>query len=246
MKVKTLSALAGIGTAMILSGQANAAFTGMTLVQSDSFFSAHPNAAIAAAWNGGPSAALDVYRLYANFDSNTAADRVNVLAGTPATPFTATVVGGTFFNAVDGYGAHFNLPGGVSPAQNAWDTYVTINGLPSGGVASLTPGFGTETNNLGGNGSTFSTMNAAVFIAPSEAQGLAVASAAGQENAPAGVFRVLVAQFTITQGAQMAGSGLLDVNGTQIPIAFATVIPAPGALALLGLAGLVGARRRRA
>jgi len=248
MKVSTLSALAGLGSAMILSGSANAAFTGLELVASDSFFQAHPNAGVAAAWNGGANAQYDVYRLYANFNSNGAGDRVNVVFGIVGTPLTATVVGGTFYNAVDGYGNHFNLPSGVAPTNQAWDTYFTINGLPAGGTAALSPGFGTNTNNLGSASSTFSSTDAAVFVTPDNAQGAAVASAAGQANAPAGVFRVLLAQFTVTAGGLIQGNIGLEYGAAgqsvQASLGFSNV-PAPGALALLGLAGFVGSRRRR-
>lgn len=244
MKVKAMSALAGLGGALIMSSAANAAFVGVALESTDAYFMAHPNAGVQAAWAGGGNAAYDIYRLYANFNSNTAADRVNAFFGEVGTPMTVNVVGGTFYNAVDGHGGHFNLPSGVSPANQAWDTYVTINGLPSGGSASLTPGFDLETNNLGSSGSSFSSENAAVYVDPSQAQGLAVATAAGQAPAPPGIFRVLIAQFTVTAGGLIQGVGGLNVNGQNVQIAFSNV-PAPGALALLGLAGLVGSRRRR-
>lgn len=245
MKVKTLSALAGLGGALILSSGANAAYTGLSLVHSDAFFSAHPNAAVAAAWNAGPVNTLDIYRLYANFNTGTAADRVNAVAGNALSPLLATVVGGTFFNNVDGYGNHANLPSGVSPAANAWDTYVTINSLPAGAGVSLSPGFDVQTNNLGSGGSLFTSTNAAWFVTPDNVQGQAVASAPGQANAPAGTFRVLLAQFTVSQGATPQGSALVNVNGQDL-LNQTFAVPAPGALALLGLAGLVGGRRRRA
>jgi hypothetical protein len=243
MKVKTLSALAGLSGVMIASS-ANAAFTGVSLVSSDAYFSAHPNAAVAAAWNGGPVNTLDIYRLYANFNSNTAADRVNAVAGIPGSPFTVSVIGGTFYNAVDGHGNHFNLASGVAPTNQAWDTYVTINSLPSSAGVSLSPGFDAATNNMGaGTNLIPSSTNVAWFITPDNTQGQASNNATGQAAPPAGTFRVLLAQFTVTQGALIAGTASLNVNGVDGPIQFSNV-PAPGALALLGLAGLVCRRRR--
>jgi hypothetical protein len=243
MKVKTLSALAGLGGVMIASS-ANAAFTGMSLVSSDAFFASHPNAAVQAAWNApGGNNLYDIYRLYANFDSNTAADRVNAFAGTPTAPFTVSVVGGTFYNYTDAHLNHFNLPG-VSPNERAWDTMVTINALPSGGATILSPGFAAETNNLGASTNLIpASTNVAWVIEPGDAAGQAVATAAGQAAAPAGVFRVLVAQFTVTSGGLIVGTGSLNVNGADQLVTF-TNVPAPGALALLGLAGLVCRRRR--
>ena len=73
MKVKTLSALAGIGSAMILSGSADAAFVGLetVLVASNQATSLGPR---------------DVYRVYAVFDN--AGDRVNAWYGNAANPLT--------------------------------------------------------------------------------------------------------------------------------------------------------------
>ena len=59
-------------------------------------------------------------------------------------------------------------------------------------------------------------------------------------------YRVLWGQFTIYKGKHLAGdlkmSMTLDGNGETVLDSF--VIPSPAAMALLGLAGLVGRRRR--
>ena len=56
---------------------------------------------------------------------------------------------------------------------------------------------------------------------------------------------MLLAQFTVAAGEGVSGTmNLLLRDGSQLEgLSYAT--PAPGAVALLGLAGLVGSRRRR-
>jgi MYXO-CTERM domain-containing protein len=242
---KTFIAVMAGSVPLFAVQSSQAAFVGIEVVSSDSFFAAHPNAAVAAAWNAGPNNTLDIYRVYANFNSNTAADRVNAVSGNVATPFTMGAVGGTIFNVVDEY--HYNLASGNTPAHNAWDTYVTINSLPSSNGVSLSPGFDVETGNLSASESPVFSSNCAWFITPDNTAGRAVASAPGQANAPVGTFRVLLAQITVTQGTpNIFATALLNVNGVDIPINLSLTPPAPGALALLGIAGLVGRRRRTA
>ncbi|MHC4993374.1 MAG: PEP-CTERM sorting domain-containing protein, partial [Planctomycetota bacterium] len=64
--------------------------------------------------------------------------------------------------------------------------------------------------------------------------------------------RIIIGQFTIPAGARLDGivriAGFFDGDPTDLigqTFNFSTAVPAPGALALLGLAGLAGGRRRR-
>jgi hypothetical protein len=59
---------------------------------------------------------------------------------------------------------------------------------------------------------------------------------------------VVIAQFTIAAGAAGTYEGTVDWQGSGAGFTsnvFSVLVPAPGAMALLGLAGLAGSRRRR-
>jgi MYXO-CTERM domain-containing protein len=63
----------------------------------------------------------------------------------------------------------------------------------------------------------------------------------------------MLAQFSVSGNQNVRGTFGLTYRGAGAPadtfvqnVTFTTAVPAPGALALLGLAGLVGSRRRRA
>jgi MYXO-CTERM domain-containing protein len=133
---------------------------------------------------------------------------------------------------------------GMAPSLE-WDSYVTIGALYSDG----TPFGNNALQDIGidwatwdpGPGDLFCD-NGTFFVTPVDPQ--------GEEQGG----RVLIAQFTT-----FSGSGAYDINfssgfqgkddagvtwqsGHSVMIA----VPAPGAVALLGLAGLAGRRRRRA
>ncbi|HJN72039.1 MAG TPA: PEP-CTERM sorting domain-containing protein, partial [Phycisphaerales bacterium] len=60
--------------------------------------------------------------------------------------------------------------------------------------------------------------------------------------------RVLIGQFTLVGGTDLIGQISLqgkDADGNTWQELGVTWVPAPGAMALLGLAGLAGRRRRR-
>src|SRR5687767_14649215 len=124
MKTSLSTVLAGAGSAMILTTSAHAAYIGLYVEYTDSYFSNHPNIAVRDAWNAGPMNQYDIYRLYAVFNTNTAADRVNAVAGTPGSPLQLTAFVGTFHNYTedDGHGGtvHFQLPS-FFPPERAWD-----------------------------------------------------------------------------------------------------------------------------
>jgi MYXO-CTERM domain-containing protein len=111
---------------------------------------------------------------------------------------------------------------------------VTINTeTATDDATSLSPGFAAETNSLA---SPFITENAAWFVTPDDPQHLAREGAFGD-------WVVLLGQFTVPMYSTFRGEiNLLLEDGTAVEgIPF---VPSPAALALLGLAGLVGSRRR--
>ena len=170
-----------------------------------------------------------VFKVYASF--NSANDVVLSVFGVAGIP------GGGFFHS-DFAGGSW-APQFTNPADVATDSYVTIGG---------TPGFTNSTQadpNWGAPGFTQPGIpnNAGWFNSnPPNLQG----------KVDAGTLKTLIAQFTY-DGVVTAFISLITVlynQGLGTPTVFSngasfTVgIPAPGALALLGLAGLAGRRRR--
>ena len=133
---------------------------------------------------------------------------------------------------------------GMAPSLE-WDSYVTIGALYSDG----TPFDENKLQNIGIDWTTWDpggvdlfSDNGTFFVTPVDPQ--------GEEQGG----RVLIAQFTTFSGsgaydiAFSAGFQGKDENGTtwQAGHSVMIAVPAPGAVALLGLAGLAGRRRRRA
>ena len=121
--------------------------------------------------------------------------------------------------------------------ENQWDTYVTINAESANGDGTrLGPGFADETNSLASN---WVSENTGWHVQPDDEQGLA-------REKPDGGLGVFLAQFSV----EMQHGPSPDVFGTISLLLWDRtrvkhlVFPAPGALALLGLAGLAGGRRR--
>ena len=124
-----------------------------------------------------------------------------------------------------------------------WDSYVTIgtlyqNGAPFGGNALSDIGINWSSFAAGG---ALTTDNGSWYVTPDDAQG------GEMDN------MVLIGQFTIAGGSGDVADdfGAVSVNvqgkyadGTTFQ-GLNLAIPAPGALALLGVAGLVSRRRRK-
>ena len=217
MNTKILLGLtAGVGS-LILAGTATADFQGLTLEVVD---------------NGGTVAGT-TYDLYANVD---AGGRVDAVYGDGANVLSIGATGGSFVQNAFGGNTSMDINAAFLPLfpSLAYDSFVTIGLLDSTGNA---------LNNIGidftgfAAGGTLSTDNGTWFVTPDDAQG----------NESGG--RVLLGRFTIDGGAlegsinlqgRDAGGNVWNADG----ISFST-IPAPGALALLGLAGLAVRRRRK-
>jgi hypothetical protein len=181
-------------------------------------------------------------RVYAELDAGNRLDAVNVYGSVMTLDY------------LDGASAYQNGYGGpTSKDVNSafftafpsleWDSYVTIGALYSDGTPF-------DENKLQNSGIDWTTWdpggvdlfcdNGTFFVTPVDPQ--------GEEQGG----RVLIAQFTT-----FSGSGAYDINfsagfqgkddaGVTWQSGHSVLIPAPGAVALLGLAGLAGRRRRRA
>jgi hypothetical protein len=230
MKVKTLSALAGLGGALIMSSSATAAPQLVVVSQNTT------NAFLVA--NGLQSAVIGVTGFAAG-------ENLQGFLGTASNPWVVSTSGGGFFN-VDSNGTYFDGQGQTAatalnaPPNGAWDSGVLANpttnalGAITSGGASNPIGFaqfGVGANSGPGNDVFWLTLNP---------QGVAVV----------GTANLLRLTWSALQSATFSALLVTNTGGGQggehaVSITIPPV-PAPGALALLGLAGAIGSRRRRA
>jgi MYXO-CTERM domain-containing protein len=186
------------------------------------------------------------YHMYAVVDEGS---RVDAVFGNSSG--TATI------GAADGLSFYQNLYGGPLSTQCntaffalapslQYDSFVTIGALDSSGNpfdnnALLDIGIDWAGFNAGGS---FSTDNGSWFITPLDDQGEAING------------RVLIGQFTVIGGTGDGYAdlvGMVNIQGSDASgetyqtygLNIGGWVPAPGALALLGVAGLAGRRRRR-
>jgi MYXO-CTERM domain-containing protein len=219
MNLNASAIIVGLG----LAASANAAYTGLAI-----------ETYVGAEWVAQGYTGLTTYRLYAEFDDPT--DVLIAVNGSSLGAMEMHSDSGTFFNDTS------ILSGGLKPGPGgipgffsvAWDSWFALDyDTPGGGAMQLSPGFATEVGGLAGD---FSTTNAAWFVTPADAP---------QGEADGG--RVLIAQLTVGAGEDVWGTiNLQDGDAVGYLGEEFTTVPAPGALALLGLAGLAGGRRRRA
>jgi uncharacterized protein (TIGR03382 family) len=244
MKVKTLSALAGLGGALIMTGSANASYQGLSIVSSQQVVQ---------------GVMRNTYRIYALCsDPN---DFITAVSGSPTLGNLViesrnagdTGAGSAFFNHIVGGLTSPSVALIMAYPPVAFDTFVTIGvaiadqGSGPGDQTGLSPDFGLLTGNLAGP--SISTNNAGWFTAGPVPQGMAGYLGDGDP-----LLRVLIAQLTVSSTSHVRGTvAISGVNnnplagGQSFTVSGQTFnsIPAPGAIALLGLAGLVGSRRRR-
>ncbi len=224
MKMKTLAMLAGVGAPLIATASAPAAFLGITVTGKTNDFG------------------LLVCNIYANFD--TPGDIFQAVAGTVDAPLLIQVEGGgTFYNHAFGTD---RAPGSALIAafpSLAYDTFVTIGVKQTGQVDDalvITPGFPS-----GITGTSLATSVSGWAVTPIDPQ-----SDPFNPNYVGGNGSILIGQFSTADGSGISGTMLIqyvnfgDKKATQAVVSFFHV-PTPGALALLGTAGLIGARRRR-
>ncbi len=223
MKIKTLSVLAGVGAPLILTAGAPADFLGIKAVSKPNEFG------------------LIVCNVYAMFD-DPGQDLFWKIAGTADSPLLIQVLGGgTFYN--------HNFASDTAPSSAlvaafpslAFDTFVTI-GIKQTGLVNdalvITPGFP-----AGITGTQLFTDESGWAVTPIDPQ-----SDPFNPNYVAGNGEVLIAQFATADGTGFSGTmltgGYSNGQSQQWVVSFFHV-PAPGAVALLGVFGLRGRRRRR-
>jgi hypothetical protein len=164
-------------------------------------------------------------RLDAVFGNSNYSLHIDYLGG--ATPWHQLNGGPTSMSIdPDAFGAHPSLE---------WDSFVTIGALDQTDNELGEIGF--DWSSWEGGGSLFAD-NAVWWVLPPNPQGEPIDG------------RVLVAQLTTTAavGGQVyfaAGFQWRDSDGVTHQSFHEVMIPAPGAIAMLGLAGFVGQRRRR-
>ncbi len=226
MKSGTLSMFGALAAPLILAGPAVAGFVGLKMVNK-------------------PNPYALTYNLYAQFDERPG-DFVFAVAGTPISPLNVNVRGGTFYQTIGCSNSGDTAPNAaffeVFPSME-FDTFVTIGRKTSiGDVTSLAPGWpGFGPDRLAGNSLGW-------FITPDDPQGNPNANnqvllmQLSTQNGEGFFGTILVAGFS--NGLDLGSiPGGADVNGY---VSFDTQLaPAPGALALLGTAGLLGCGRRR-
>jgi uncharacterized protein (TIGR03382 family) len=254
MKVKTLSVLAGLAGAAVLTGSANAVYTGLTVVSVNTTAELQPDS------NPGVITNITRHRVYATFSSPN--DRLLVWGGGGANFVVPMVVQNTDALGI-GLGSGFlnhenggNLPSNTLAISNS-DTFYTLAVTRPAQIPFPTDG-GLQSQGLPDpTGTTITVTNGAMTTAPTVTTAgvinpITVASFQGDLDTPN---RILLLQLVVAQGQNVRGTMGVIINNNA-PLAggdtiltgqtFSSVIPAPGAMALLGLAGLVGSRRRRA
>ncbi len=238
MKTGMIATLAGLA----LAGSASATFTEFYTVKSS----------VTNTGLGGP-VSLDVYKIYARFNGPTDtilnAFNLNGLpanGGVPAAPMAAfyhkdnaTSNSGTLMTA---FGSWSPAVTGSATANRPFDSYLTI-----GGVASATNG--TSADPSWGNPLSWgrpdipNNVNAGWF-----APGGSIAGRVGQAGNT--VDSVILGQFVVAAGTNFGTGYSITIGynsgipGAPVQFANGFFLPAPGAIALLGLAGLTGRRRR--
>ncbi|MHC4127167.1 MAG: hypothetical protein ACYTE6_11560 [Planctomycetota bacterium] len=231
MKMKTLAVLAGVSAPLIATSASSAGFVGLNIVKKI------PN-----------PYGITTINIYAEFD-NMGNDWLDGVAGTPNTPLSIGIVGGTFYNHWSG--SDTAPPQGlinVYPSL-AYDSFYTIGLklIPMGGSNETTvvnmPTLGSY---YGPFVTSVSTTNGSwAIVPPTDTQGNPWDPDSGGSGG-----EVLIGQFSTTQGTGIYGQFLIQftgdgVPGTQAAVSFEWPVPTPGALGLLGAAGLIGRRRRR-
>ena len=174
-------------------------------------------------------AGMTTYRIYAGVDGE-----LDAVYGDEVNNLLVTSDSGFYQNMFGAYGTPSAALFSFFPSLE-FDSFVSINLTDDAGDAMLDIGIDWTGFEAGGS---ISTDNGTWFATPSDAQVFAVDG------------RVMVGQFTVNDGDHVYGSMNFQGKNADLTnwnadgIAFDTA-PAPGALALLGLAGIAARRRRK-
>lgn len=231
--------IAAMAGTLVLTAAAHAEITGVQVseidfssgyVNADGSIHAASAAAVSAEWTAF-SNNWTTYRLWATVDTidSVVGGFVGSVDDSYALVFDAGI-GGQFFNS-----------GGDTPTDLsfltvgptiAFDSWLTIGDAePNADVFIFDPD-----NAVDGFSGTVSAENLGVLTSNPTAGGGVVSD--GQ-----GGFRVLLGQFTVESQSSFSGQGRIIGGGQIVEVEW--LIPAPGGLALLGLAAIGGRRRRR-
>jgi hypothetical protein len=247
-KISALSVLTGIGCTLTLSGIAHADYSGLQVVN-------HTTVNI-----GGTN--HDVWRVYATFSN--AGDQLVSVAGSAnlgdlileSRNANDDGAGSAFYNNAFGGALAPSAAAIGSDPNAAWDTFATIgvsvsDQAPFGDtttLAPLTPSIA-GTTYIVSDGGWYAPPT---ILTPAEINNpQTLAGFAGDGD---GALRVLMMQLTTVAGGNVRGTVAISYRldgalagdpGITIGGQTFNSFPAPGALALLGLAGLCGTRRRR-
>jgi hypothetical protein len=176
-------------------------------------------------------AGLTTYLVYAGVD---AGGELDAVYGDDSNTLSVSSDGGFYQHAFGGNSAPSAALIAAFPSL-AYDSFVTIGLLDSTGDAMLSIGIDYTDFEAGGS---IVTDNGTWFATPSDPQVLEIDG------------RVLVGQFTVGDGDHVYGSMNFQGKNSDLSnwnadgVLFDT-IPTPGALALLGLAGIAARRRRK-
>ena len=180
----------------------------------------------------------NTYRVYIEVD---AGSRIDAIYGNSQGELRmGTVSGASFYQNANGGHSSKQINSNFFPfvPSMEWDSYVTIGALYQNGA----PFGANNLNDIGidwsgfESGGALTTTNGSWFVTPDDAQG-------GEIDG-----RVLIAQLTIAGDASdldlLVNAQGKDADGNTMNM-IGLAVPAPGALALLGVAGLVSRRRRK-
>ena len=219
---KTLSLT--VAASSLIASSAMADYTGLSF---ESQVYVGENMDLAGTWTA---------RIYANFDAET--DQLNAVFADADDSLLIASTNGFYQNAFGGpTSAHINPAFYDIFPSIVYDSWVTIGLEDQTGNNMLNIGIDWSDFE---SGNEISTDNGAWFATPADAQVLA-----GSD------LRVLVGQFTML-GLDSYVSGVLNLQGYQGDFepfqarnqTFVFPVPAPGAVALLSIAGLASRRRR--
>ena len=222
MKTK-ITLCAGVGS-LILASAASAGYSGLSAEE----FGASGTNALGQSWD------LTVVRLYAELEN--AGDRLDAVYGSADNPLFINTSAQFHQNAAGG-NSSLQINAALFPVYNSleYDTFVSIGRYDSAGDALLV-----QAVDFSNFDTEVTTSNGTWTVTPDDIQGEAVGG------------RVFIGQFSFaagTGGGLASMDGLVNMQGKNADgsnwTALNQWVPAPGALALLGLAGIAGRRRRR-